>query len=222
MDEEPLYEHRRMISRSTVVVLGAVLVPGPLAYRDDLAGIVEIWPALLGLLVLPVWHWFMVGRHVDRHVRVDSRGLWVDGELVVRPEEVVGLGTTVDKFWSFHMDELESLTEGRRTVRGGIWSQKAWVNVIESPGFDRPAAVTRRKDLARGSWWNGVIVQSEQWLHEGYRDAWLIGSSRYRELFEALFAIAPHAQLPQGRPPGARRGHQGRVTSAMPAARPGR
>lgn len=201
MDEEPLYEHRRMISLSSIIVLIAVVLPGPVAWRDDLAGYVELWPVHVALLAVPAWHWFMVGRHVDRHVRVDRRGLWVDGELVVRPQDIVGLGTSADKFWTIHMKELRRLTAGRRSARGGIWNQKSWVNVIRAPGFDHTAAVTRQKDLARGSWWSGVIVQTDQWLHEGHRDAWLIASHRYQDLFDALFAIAPNAQLPRGRPP---------------------
>ena len=198
MGAEPLYEHRRMISGSTALLLVGVLIPGLWVYRDDLAGYLEAWPVHLVMLALPVWHWFMVGRHVDRHVRVDRRGLWIDGELVVEPQDIVGLGATDDRFWSLHLKDVRSLTEGRRRVRGGIWNQKAWVNVIEAPGFDHPAAVTRQKDLARGSAWAGVIVQTEQWLHEGYRDAWLIGSVRPRDLLDALCTIAPDAQLPEG------------------------
>lgn len=37
MDDKPLYEHRRMISLSSVIVLAAVLLPAVGTYGTDLA-----------------------------------------------------------------------------------------------------------------------------------------------------------------------------------------
>lgn len=199
MADEILYEHRRLIPPSVMFMTGAV---GSLI----IFGAVEnfpMWVELWWLQVLSavfIWtFWFIVGRGADRAVKVDTAGLWVDDELVVEAHEIRGLSTRVGDEDTRHIHAAT-----RKQMHMSLWSQASYVVIHEEPTWSHAAAATRERDLARGTWLNGVMVATSAFMGPGMREAWYLASYRSRDLYEALQRIAPQAEGPHA--PDAARG----------------
>lgn len=196
------YEHRRLVTPSMICIAGALIIPGVLAYRDALGQWWEAWPLhLLFGTVIVLWY-VTIARYSNRHVRVDDDGLWVDGELVAAPEEIVALGSTHDPviFGGMRLVGTSSLPRprGDATGRRSLWGQSSWARVVEVPGVEESAVITRERDLVKGSWLErNVVVVTDRWYARGFREAWLISSYRPARLTEALSRVAPtaHRQL---------------------------
>lgn len=192
------YEHERLWAPATVVMTAALVGPGLVIITEGMSEFLFIWPAhLFGITVSSLLH-VLIGRHVNRHVRVDEEGLWVDGELVVAAGDIVAVGVAGDPIAGhLHLVGGSQLPRPRNhpTPSRSSLLQHSWARVVEAPGIDTVGVVTRARDLARGSWLDGVTVVTKRWYERGLREAWIIASYRPARLGEALSKAAPDAHL---------------------------
>lgn len=163
---------------------------------------VAIWPMGLFVLALFGWYWFMVGRRISRRVEVADDGLWIDGERQVGAADIIAMGLTQDFISGFYLARLDDDGVNSRGLGywlgKGAWVQRHWLRLIEAEGIGK-IAVSRSRDLNRGSGWPGVLVVSKRPHGPGrgteYRKGWLIGTFRGEQLIEALHRIAPEAEF---------------------------
>lgn len=197
------YRHRRYWG-VLPLILAAVLVGGMVyaMWGEPWEEWVAVWPVTLFFVALYGWYWFMVGRHINRRVAVADDGLWIDGEWQVGAADIIAVGLAQDYAVSSYLLRLDDdgvKSRGLAYWTGkGAWVQRNWLRLVEVEGVGK-VAVSRARDLNRGSGWHGVLVVSKRSHGTGrgadYRKAWLIGTFRDRSLVEALFRIAPQARL---------------------------
>lgn len=193
-----------------LVVAGLVVVAPVLALWDaPLQTWIDAWPVHLLMLSVASWYWFIVGRHLNREVVLDDRGLWIDGDFQVGRRDIIGIGTLQDPASALHLRRLDDAghEDGRRSLSywfgAAAWRQRVWTRVLRVEGIGK-VAVPRSRDLARGSGWTSVLLVSRRSHGPGrladYREGWLIGTFRDEELVRAVLAGAPEAQLYEGVP----------------------
>lgn len=186
-----------------ILVVGGMLGTSVVAnWGESLEGWLRYWPADVFVLLMVAWYWALVVRYSSRHVVVDDDGLWIDGELQARPEDVVAVALVQDPASALHLKRLDARADSSRPMKywfgRDAWFHRTWNRVLEVEGFGR-VAVPRSNDLARATGWHAVLVVSRRHHEHGrlraYRQGWLIGTYREKRLGAALFTIAPAAEF---------------------------
>lgn len=182
------FRRRGFFGLSSAVFLGVLAGIPVHVNRTDWEAWVITWPAHLFFLALFAAHWWFVGRHANRAVRVDDDGLWVGGELAVPASRIIAVVPATDTGTA----ELQRMGE----VDRGAWVQGSWGRFTRPAGSE-PVVVTRDRDLGRGTWNRGAIVTTDEYEPgEDFRKGWFVPAYRRERLLDALVAVAPHVDAP--------------------------
>lgn len=199
----PHYRHRFQLSPLPVCLTAVCLFGIVMVLLDLERGIVldlgllrrepalqVAWLGLIGMLVI-VWHWSL--RPAVRDVRVDDRGIWVDGGLVVEPHEVhaVGVLSPTRSPWEFR--RLPPPADAGPLERvGAYFSPAGWYRQHPLPD-GRAVRVPGSQDVGGRSFLDRVVIVLDGHVEHEVRPGWAISTWRGAELLAAVERIAPGA-----------------------------